>query len=192
LVIADRAAHQQGLWSPAVSCLPRSTRLLAVLSAYPGGPSPCPADYRQALGYYAASAFPSACWHFRIPFRGKAAWEFPSSGVNDVVATRSCLLYAGWIRDNMCTVWQPTHPPPSLLGRVIQPRAPVARNDASVAGSSRQHRSQGWSVIRLVVGRCRTFVRRLQTPGGATARRPPRSPRPVVPGRLLRSNRSHC
>ncbi len=40
----------------------------------------------------------------RPPHGGKAAWEFPSSSVNDVIATRSCLLYAGWIRDNMCTV----------------------------------------------------------------------------------------
>ena len=36
----------------------------------------------------------------RPPHGGKAAWEFPSSGASDVVATRSCLLYAGWIRDN--------------------------------------------------------------------------------------------
>jgi hypothetical protein len=128
----------------------------------------------------------------RPPHGGKAVWEFPSSGVNDVIATRSCLLYAGWIRDNMRTVWQPPHPPPSLLGRVIQPLAPVARNGASAAGSSRQRRLQGWSVICGVVSRCRTFVRRLQTPRGATARRLLRSPRPVVPGRLLRSDRSHC
>ena len=127
----------------------------------------------------------------RPPHRGRAAWEFPSSRVNDVIATRSCLLYAGWIRDNagrFGTRPAPHHP---ILGRVVQPLAPAARNDASAAGSSRQHRSQDWSVIRLVVGRCRTFVRGLQTPRGAAAQRLPRSPRPVVPGRLLRSDRSH-
>src|SRR5215213_2191853 len=36
----------------------------------------------------------------RPPLGGKAAWGFPSSGASDVVATRSCLLYAGWLRDN--------------------------------------------------------------------------------------------
>ena len=104
VVVADAAAHQQDFGSPTVICFPLYLRWLAFRCTYPGGPSPCPADYRQALGYYAASALPSACWRFRIPCRGKAAWEFPSSSVNDVVATRSCLLYAGWIRDNRCPV----------------------------------------------------------------------------------------
>ena len=31
---------------------------------------------------------------------GQAAWEFPSSNTRDVTVTRSCLLYAGRIRDN--------------------------------------------------------------------------------------------
>jgi len=98
---------------------------------------------------------------------------------------RSCLLYAGWIRDNIRAVWRPAHPPPSLLGQVSQPLSPVASNDALHTGSSRQHRAQDWSVNRFVVSRSRTFVRRLQTPTGAAPRRLLRSPRSVVQERLL-------
>ncbi len=107
--------------------------------------------------------------------------------MEDVIVTSSCLLYAEWIRDNMDTVYQPAHPPPSLLGWVCQPLSPIARNDASSTGFLRQHRSQGWSVIRRVVGRCRTFVRRLQTFVVAPHERLLRSPRTVVQVRLLRS-----
>jgi hypothetical protein len=38
---------------------------------------------------------------------------------------RSCLLYAGWIGDNIYTVDSPADPPPSLLGQVFQPLSPV-------------------------------------------------------------------
>ncbi len=37
-------------------------------SGFPWQPSPCPAHYSQAFGYYAASALRSACWHFRTPY----------------------------------------------------------------------------------------------------------------------------
>jgi hypothetical protein len=80
---------------------------------------------------------------------GDARREFPSSSMSDVIVIRSCLLYAGRLRDNMDTVYRPVHPPPSLLGQVCQPLTPVARNDASNAGSLRQHRSQNWSVNRV-------------------------------------------
>jgi hypothetical protein len=118
---------------------------------------------------------------------GQAAWEFPNSNIKDVIATRSCLLYAGWIRDNMGTVYQPAHPPPSLLGWVSQPLSPIAGNDA-LTGSSRQPRSQDWSVNRCVVSSSRTFVRRLQTLVVAPHERLLRSPHTVVQVRLLRSN----
>jgi len=85
----------------------------------------------------------------------------------------------------MRTVWRPAHPPPSLLGQVSQPLSPVASNDASNTGSSRQHRAQNWSVNRCVVSRSRTFVRRLQTPWGAAPRRLLRSLHLVVQRWLL-------
>ena len=85
----------------------------------------------------------------------------------------------------MRAVWRPTHPPPSLLGQVSQPLSPVARNDASHTGSSRQHRAQDWSVNRSVVSRSRTFVRRLQTSTGAAPRRLLRRPHLVVQKWLL-------
>ena len=80
----------------------------------------------------------------------------------------------------MRTVWRPTHPPPSLLGQVSQLLSPVARNDASHTGSSRQHRAQDWSVNRFVVSKSRTFVHRLQTSKGDAPRRLLRSPHLVV------------
>ncbi|MCG8348604.1 MAG: hypothetical protein MI924_12605 [Chloroflexales bacterium] len=157
----------------------------------PGGPSPCPGDYHPALGDYAASVLPPARWRFRAPLLGLAVWEFPSSGVNDVIVTGSCRRYAGWISDTMDTVYRPVHPPPPLLGPVGQPLTPVARNAAAHAGFSRQHRSEGWSVICAVVGRRRTVVRRLRTHRRATPTRPLRSPHPSVQGWLLQSDRSY-
>ena len=52
---------------PPVICIPLSIRLLAFGPASPGGPSPCRAHYRHALGYYAASVLPAARWHCRAP-----------------------------------------------------------------------------------------------------------------------------
>jgi hypothetical protein len=78
-----------------------------------------------------------------------AVREFPSSNVRDVIAPLSCLLYAGWIRDNTQrsqSRYAPHHP---ILGQVYQPLTPVYLNDAYHAGSLRQHRVQDWSVNRL-------------------------------------------
>ena len=47
---------------------------------------------------------------------GYTALEFPSSAIRDVLATRSCLLYAERIRDSPGRRKDPTWPPPSHCG----------------------------------------------------------------------------
>jgi hypothetical protein len=64
-------------------------------SLVPGGPSPCPRHYSVAFGYYAASVLPPARWHFRAPCWA-SRWGSSLIPAEDVVAPRSCLLYAGW------------------------------------------------------------------------------------------------
>ena len=78
-----------------------------------------------------------------------------------------------------------------LLVQVCQPLTPVYIHDASNICFSRQHRSQGWSVNRRVVGRSRTFVRRLRTPTSAARGRTLRSPDVIVQTALLRSNHAY-
>jgi len=79
---------------PPVICIPFSIRLLAFGSASPGGPSPCPGHYSQAFGYYAASVLPSARWQFAPHCWAKRCGSSPVP-IADVVAIRSCPLYAG-------------------------------------------------------------------------------------------------
>jgi len=83
-----------------------------------------------------AGVFAPHCW----------AWRCGSSPVptGDVVATRSCPLYAG------CAVkysWSAQELGQAgifpFLGQACQPVTPVSGYDASDGGSSRQHRSQG-------------------------------------------------
>jgi len=93
---------------------------------------------------------PSRTLAFSRPaYAGQAVWEFPNSNTIDVLATLSCLLYTGRNGDN---TWRrhdrQAHRHP-ILGQVFQPLSPVLLHDASNAGSSRQHRSQDWSVSRL-------------------------------------------
>ncbi len=82
---------------------------------------------------------------------GKAVREFPNSKAGNVIApkciaTLSCLLYAGWIRDNTRRTYNRRAPHHPILGQVYQSLSPVRRYDASNADFSRQHRSQDWSV----------------------------------------------
>ncbi len=154
--------------------------LLVFGYASPGGPSPCPCHYNTAFDYYAATALPSAHWHFRaLHNAGKAAWEFPCSNVRDVLATLRSLLHAGQIRDNayrednrqaLC------HP---ILGRVYQPLSPIHRDDVSDTDFSRLHRSQDSSVNRIVAASSRAFINGHQTSLVADQRRLPHSPCPL-------------
>ncbi len=60
----------------------------------PGGPSSCPSHYRTAFGYYAASVRSPARWHSRGSCEH---WRYERSllSYREVIAIRSCLLYAG-------------------------------------------------------------------------------------------------
>jgi hypothetical protein len=123
------------------------------------------------------------------PAAGPVSWEFPSSGTRDVIVTGSCLLYAGRIRDNTerCVGRSaPRHPFWVGCLNHFHPFNITTPTQVPV----RQHRSQDWSVNRRVVSRCRTFVRRLQTPVVANRRRLLRGPCTVVQVQLLRSNLS--
>jgi hypothetical protein len=116
--------------------------------------------------------------------------EFPSSHVRDELATGSCLLYAGRIRDNTerC-VGRSASRHPFWAGCLNHFHPFKFTTPAQVP--LRQPGSQDWSVNRGVVSSSRTFVRRLQTSGVATSRRLLRSPCTVVQVQLLRSNLSH-
>jgi hypothetical protein len=82
---------------------------------------------------------------------GQVAWEFPSSNTRDVLVTLSCLLHTGRIGNNTCRRHgRQAHRHP-ILGQVFHPLSPVYLHDALDAGSSRQHRSQDWSVSRMRV-----------------------------------------
>ena len=86
----------------------------------------------------------------------------------------------GGRRDNVCRCGSRHTNRLPIVGRVSQPLSPAGYHDALNRGSSRQHRSQGWSVIHSVVHRCRTVVRTLQTLSCATVQRLVRSPYVVV------------
>ena len=63
-------------------------------SVFPWCPSPCPPHYKMAFDYYDTSALCLACWHSRTPF-GLGGVRVPCLSPYEVVAVRSCLLYAG-------------------------------------------------------------------------------------------------
>ena len=69
--------------------------LFLASSVFPWCPSPCPLHYRKAFDYYDTAALSPACWHSRIPFRVKRC-ESSLIPTENVLAPRSCLLYAGW------------------------------------------------------------------------------------------------
>jgi hypothetical protein len=144
-----------------------------------------------AFGYYAASVLPSARWHFRGLFaQVERRGSSPVPTRETCIVTLSCLLYAERIRDNTQRFQSRCAPRLPILGQVYQPLIPVYSHGASNAGFSRQHRSQDWSVNRLVVSSSRTFVRGLQTPRLAAPERLPRGPCTVVRVQLLWSNLS--
>ena len=60
----------------------------------PGGPAPCLLHYREAFGYYAASVRSPTRWH---SCGSCEHWWCERSLIShrEVIATRSCLLYAG-------------------------------------------------------------------------------------------------
>ena len=110
-----RRCRRQRRTSPsrAVICFPLCVRCASILTAYPGGPSPCPGHYSQAFGYYAASALRPARWHFRVPPRWVKRHGSSPVPTQELIATRSCLLYAGW--------YQGQHEP---VGDRLTPRHP--------------------------------------------------------------------
>ena len=59
----------------------------------PGGPAPCLLHYREAFGYYAASVRSPTRWH---SCGSCEHWWCERSLIShrEVIATRSCLLYA--------------------------------------------------------------------------------------------------
>jgi len=69
--------------------------LFLASSVFPWCPSSCPLHYRKAFGYYDTAALCPACWHSRTSAR---VMQFQSSLIptENVLAPRSCLLYAGW------------------------------------------------------------------------------------------------
>ena len=77
--------------------------------------------------------------------------------------SRRCLLYAGWYQRQRELEGNQHTNHHSLLGQVYQPVSPVPSSRRFTTGSSRHPRSQGWSVLRFLVSRSRTFVRKLQT-----------------------------
>jgi hypothetical protein len=83
---------------------------------FPGRPSPCLCHYSRALGYYAASALSSTRWHSRVP-KARVQWR-ESSPVprRKLIVPDNCLLYAGWIGDNMCTQCRNGTPPTIPFG----------------------------------------------------------------------------
>jgi len=86
----------------------------------PGGPSPCPRHDSTACGYDAASALPSAHWHFRVPPR--RVTRRGSSHVPElyVIESRSCPLYAGGIGSDQMAM-QHHLPSPCLLAQASHP-----------------------------------------------------------------------
>ena len=108
--------------------------------------------------------------------------QFHRKSLSEPVAA-SCT--PGGRRDNVCRCGSRHTNRLPILGRVFPPLSPVGYHDALTRGSSRQQRSQGWSVIHSVVHRCRTVVRTLQTLSCATVQRLVRSPYGVVRTSLL-------
>ena len=100
---------------------------------------------------------------------GRAVWEFPSSSTTHIQPPVAASSTPGAHGDNACRRSDSTSPAPSHFGSgVSQPLSPRRHHDASNRGFFRQHRSQDSSGQPRVARRCRPFLHRLQTPGGAT------------------------
>ena len=96
-----------------------------------------------------------------------------------------CLLYAGWYPGQHVLDGDHLTNHHPILGQVCQPVSPVRSHDVFPTGFSRHHRSQDWSVIRPLVSRSRTFVRKLQTQRRAKSLRLLRGPYAIVQASLL-------
>jgi len=104
----------------------------------------------------------------------------------DVIAPRSCLLYAGWSYGTVLTRIQSRggyHLP--VLGMASQPVSPFYRHDASNTGFFRQHRAQGSRRFPWTGSEIQLFVNGLHTAGSAAPRRMPFNPLVTVQTRLL-------
>ena len=105
---------------------------------------------------------------FASPHMGYTVLEFPSSVRRDVLATRSCLLYAERIRDSPCGRKDPAWPPLSHFGPGVSATSTCLllrrlRRFLCVSIGRR-----GSPIIRRVAGRSQSIVHRLHTPRRAT------------------------
>jgi len=110
----------------------------------------------------------------------------------DVIAPRSCLLYAGWSYGTVLTRIQSRgghHLP--VLGMASQPVSPFYSHDASNTGFFRQHRAQGSRRFPWTGSEIQLFVNGLHTAGSAAPRRMPFNPLVTVQTRLFMSNTFH-
>ena len=149
---------------------------VSVRSTYPGEPLPCPSHYRTAFGSYVASALSALCWHSRTPLAWVKACESSRIPILTVLASRSCLLYAGWDNEAIHTcVGNQGDTHRTVLVRAYQPVSPFRVNDASDTGFFRQHRRQGWLPFRWTGSQIGFVVSGLPTPNCATIRRRPLS-----------------
>ena len=105
---------------------------------------------------------------FASPHMGYTVLEFPSSARRDVLATRSCLLYAERIRDSPGGRGDPAWPPLSHFGPGVSATSTclLLRRLRRFLIVSIGHR--GSPIIRRVAGRSRYIVHRLHTPRRAT------------------------
>jgi len=104
----------------------------------------------------------------------------------DVIAPRSCLLYAGWSYETVLARIQSRggyHLP--VLGMASQPVSPFYSHDASNTGFFRQHRAQGSRRFPWTGSEIQLFVNGLHTAGSAAPRRMPFNPLVTVQTRLL-------
>src|SRR4029450_11089882 len=99
---------------------------------------------------------------------GYTALEFPSSAIRDVLATRSCLLYAERMRDSASGRKEPACPPLSHFGPGVSATFTCLllrrfRRFLIVSIGRR-----GSPIIRRMAGRGRYIVHRLHTPTRGT------------------------
>ncbi len=93
---------------------------------------------------------------------------------------RSCLLSTGCHWNNV-PPWQPwRYRAPSHFGSGVSATFTCSLSRSVIAGSSRQHRNQVWSVNPCVAQSCRTVVPGLPTLTSATYERRPGKPYTVV------------
>ena len=149
-------------------------------SPSPGSPLPCPGHYPLALGYDAASALLPTHWHCRVLLRGTVVSEFPIPGQTTCRDPRSCLLYAGCIRNNVSTSWQTSRPHTIPFWPRCISHFHLCGFTALMQVSLRQHRNQVWLVNPCMAQSCHTVVPGLPTLTSATRERRPGRPYTVV------------